>query len=100
MRWVVGVQVLAALTALIITSQTYGYVGNDAGCLIGIAGYGLNGLVIFLLLLLFVWVLIRFLRYSMRSKLLFVIFLLAWGFLSFEAFAIHARSLGYCMGSV
>lgn len=100
MKWVAGVQVAGALTALIATELTYDDFGNDAGCVIGIAGYGLNVLVLLFLLSLILWLAARFRRYSTRSKVQFIFFLVASGFLSFEAIAIHARSLGYCVGAV
>jgi len=100
MNWVAGAQVVVALTALITTVQTHDDFGSDAGCLIGITGYGLNGLALILVLSLFIWLFAGFRTYPKRSNIRFVFFFVAGSFVSFEAIAIHVRSLGYCVGAV
>ncbi len=95
--WLAVAQVLLAISALYIT---YLDLRSDAGCLIGIAGYGLNALAFLVAATLIAFVVFRYRKFGKPKAARLILFLITETVLTTEALLIHARSLGYCIGSV
>ena len=95
--WLAILQVLLAISALCIT---YLDLRSDAGCLIGIAGYGLNALAFLVAASLMAFVVFRYRKLGRQMAARLILFLITEAVLTTEALLIHARSLGYCIGSV